>query len=58
MVRLRPSFGLVLGPGMEFSPDDDPPFGQRKFLPDLGMDVTFHAHKGGGDVLGADVAFG
>ena len=49
---------FVLGPGVQFSPDDDSPFGQRKFLADLGVDVPSYAHQGGGDVFGTDVAFG
>ena len=49
---------FVLGPGMEFPSDDDPSLGQRKLLPNLGMDIPSRALQGGGDVFGADVAFG
>jgi hypothetical protein len=43
---------------MQFSPDDDPAFGQWKLFPDLGMDIPSPTLQGWSDVFGADIAFG
>jgi hypothetical protein len=40
------------------APDNDPAVGKSHFLPDLGMDIPPGLLQGGGDIFGADIAFG